>query len=188
MAKFNVREYHCTGKSAMVHGYTRPIDSFEAEDKGIEMVLCESISQGSYKIFVADTAMLYSRCGHVAREDKVNIYEVRGVVKVSEMTKNQLHWILAYCYYNQLVVDLSNDRLTVSIFETTESINEGNLHGHSQHFRVIFNKFNAVFTGIYYDKNGKADAEAVKSYNDAIGYFQLKSEKKSITDKRYFCE
>lgn len=188
MAKFNVSEYHYTGKSAMLHGYIRPIDTEEAENEDIKMVKCESIDHGNYKIFVADTDMLYNRCGHISASDKVNVYEVQGTVKVSDLTASQLHWILAYCYYNQIIVNKTDDRLTVSVFETVDSIDEGNLSEHSQHFRVMFNKFNVVYSGIYYDGSATAHIQAIDNYNGVVKYFQRKSKHKSLTDKRYFAE
>lgn len=188
MAKFHVSEYHYTGKSAMLHGYIAPIDTETAENEDIAMVKCESIDHGNYKIFVADSDMLYNRCGHVSASDKVNLYEVQGTVKVSDLTATQLHWILAYCYYNQIIVNKSDDRLTVSVFETLDSVNDGNLSEHSQHFRVMFNKFNAVYSGIYYDNKAVAHIQAIENYNGVVKYFQQKSKHKSLTDKRYFCE
>jgi hypothetical protein len=188
MAKFNVSEYHYTGKSAMLHGYTKPIDTETAENEEIAMVKCESIDHGNYKIFVADTDMLYSRCGHVSASDKANLFEVQATVKVSDLTVSQLHWILAYCYYNQIIVNKVDDRLTVSVFETIDSVDEGDLSEHSQHFRVMFNKFNVVYSGIYYDSKAVAHIQAIENYNGVVKYFQQKSKHKSLTDKRYFCE
>lgn len=188
MAKFNVFEYHYTGKSAMLHGYTRPIDTETAENEDIAMVKCESIDHGNYKIFVADTDMLYSRCGHVSPMAKVNLYEVQATVKVSDLGATVYHWILAYCYYNQIVVSRKDDRLTVSVFETVDSVDEGDLSEHSQHFRVMFNKFSAVYSGIYYDGKAVAHIQAIENYNGVVEYFQQKSKHKSLTDKRYFCE
>ena len=188
MSKFVVREYHYTGKPAMLHGYTKPIDTATAENEEIAMVKCESIDHGNYKIFVADTNMLYSRCGHVSLSDKANLFEVQATVKVSDLTASQLHWILAYCYYNQIIVNKVDDRLTVSVFETVDSIDEGDLSEHSQHFRVMFNKFNAVYSGIYYDSKAVAHIQAINNYNGVVKYFQQKSKHKSLTDKRYFCE
>lgn len=185
--KYSITPYSLTRRIGQVYGHdNKTLTTEQAAVNDIEMVKCESIDNGNYKIFVADTRMLYKNCGHVYAADKKNLFEVSATVKLNKMTAEQLHWALAYCFYNGLVVIYRNGSLVVSIYETNESLNDGsNLSEHSQHFKVLFKDFETTYVGNAYNENGQVLQTTLNSYRDVVKYFQLKSRRKQLTPNCY---
>lgn len=185
--KYSITNYTLTRRVANVYGHdNKSLDSVQATAQGIKMVKCESISNGTYRIFVADTEMLYKNCGHVYASDRKNLFEVSASVKLTDMNEDQLHWALAYCFYNNLTVLYRKGYLVVSIYETAESLNDGsNLSEHSQHFKTLFKDFNTTYVGTEYNEHGNAISNDIASYNDVVRYFQSKSRRKQLTPSCY---
>lgn len=185
--RYSITPYSLTRRIGQVYGHdNKTLTTEQAAINDIEMVKCESIDNGNYKIFVADTQMLYKNCGHVYAADKKNLFEVSASVKLNTLTQSQLHWILAYCFYNGLVVIYRNGSLVVSIYETQTSLDDGsNLSEHSQHFKVLFKDLETSYTGNAYDNNGGVNQTDLASYKNVVRYFQSQSKRKQLTPSCY---
>lgn len=180
--------YRLTNKIANVYGGNKILTSDFCHYNKIEMVKVDKVDHGNYKIFINDAKQIYSNCGHVYKADKKELFEVSASVKLQDINKNDdMVWILAYCYFNNLVVLIDKGYLKVSIFETFQSLNDGsNLSAHSQHFKSLFKDYDCKYIGIHYDKNSNATSTDLNSYKDVVRYFQKHSIYKTLTNERYF--
>lgn len=176
---------------AMVYGNAESMTVPYCIKNKIKMIKCDSVDGGKYKIFANDENLLYSNCGHVYKADKKSLIEATASVKISDLSFEDRFWILAYCYFNKIVVIKDKGYLKISFYETFQSLNDGsNLNSLGKKFRVMFKGIeNVSYTGTRYDADGAVvEHNDLMNFNNVVRYFQSYSAKKSITNDRYFVE
>lgn len=173
--------YNPTHKVAKV--YDGNANSNLTSYDGLEMVKCDKVNHGSYKIYLNDEKAVYNNLFHVYAKDKKDVIEVNAVFNYSKLTDLEKIWALAYIDQNNLICSKQLNNLVVSMYIDKNDI-PNNFSFLSQLFKTLCHNIEAVYSIVDYDTKGKKTIRTLDDYHDIVKSLQYKY-RDSVTNDIY---
>ena len=173
--------YKATNKIAKV--FNGDVNSNLTSYDGLDMVKCDKVNHGSYKIYINDEKTIYNNMYHVYARDKKDLIEVNATFNYSKLTDLEKIWCLAYIEQNNMICSKQLNNMVVSMYIDKNDI-PNNFSYLSQLFKTLCHNIDTKYSLVDYDNKGKKSIETLDDYHEIVKSLQVKY-RQSVTSNIY---
>lgn len=173
--------YKATNKIAKV--FDGNMNSNYTSYDGLDMVKCDKVNHGTYKIYLNDEKTVYNNMLHIYARDKKDLIEVNATFNYSKLSDLEKIWCLAYIDQNNMVCSKQLNNMVVSMY-IDKNDTPNNFSYLSQLFKTLCHNVETRYSLVDYNDKGKKTIESLNDYHSIVKSLQERY-RQSVTNNIY---